>query len=87
MKKAVFLGLFLGASLPGLLPGQSRYFYVSDSNPSTGTLNVVPFGTGSGFWKNQRVQFLLKKTFLPGKGGMIRAGAFPPGFFCDVKFG
>ncbi len=78
MKKLLLPAPVLVFFFSGLLPSQTKYFYIPDSNAATGTANVIPFGTGSASWANQRCQFLLKKTFLPGKPGVVRSVGFAP---------
>ncbi|MFQ5503876.1 MAG: hypothetical protein ACE5F1_03655 [Planctomycetota bacterium] len=55
-------------------------FYIPSNTPSTGTCNVIPFGTTktSSTWKNQKYQTLLLKSQLKPTPGLICEIAFAP---------
>ncbi len=78
MKHVVFRAAAFSLLLCGLLSSQTKYFYIPDSNAASGNANVIPFGTGSSSWANQRCQFLLKKNYLPAKPGVVRSVGFAP---------
>ncbi len=86
MKKNLLLLPAVLCSLSGLLSSQTKFFYIPDGNAASGTPNVIPFGSGSASWANQRCQFLLKKKFLPSKPGLLRSIGFAPAGSGTYKF-
>ena len=58
----------------------SQAFYIPDSNPTTGTCNVIPFGNTTGTWLNQRYQTLVTAADLAHTAGTISGLGFSP---CD----
>ncbi len=85
MKKGLrFAGFIIFLAAPAY--GQTKYYYCPDSNPSQGSCNVIPFGTGSSSWADQRAQFLVKKSFLPSKPGLLRSIGFAPRYSGSLKY-
>jgi len=85
--RAPLIATALGLALSPALVAQTNYYYVPSNTPTSGTANVIPFGSGtSSSWSKQRCQFLAKASFLSGRPGLFRSVAFAPSGSGTITF-